>query len=105
MNHSPTQIEPFNPYEIFIAWNRGEKFTLPYGELRYQCPCASCVDEHTGKRVIEKSQIPPGIRPVQVQPVGRYAIQITWSDGHDTGMYHFDRLYDLCQKAGRKMAL
>jgi len=37
-----------------------------------------------------------------VQIIGRYAVQVSFSDGHGTGMYHFDRLYDLCRQAGAK---
>jgi DUF971 family protein len=36
------------------------------------------------------------VRPVAIRPVGRYAIQIDWSDGHTTGIYPFDRLRSLC---------
>jgi len=104
MNYLPTQIEPFSPTEIYIAWNNGEKFTVPYLEIRYHCPCAGCVDEHTGQRTIEKKSIHPDIRAIKVQTIGRYAIQITWSDGHDTGMYHYDRLYELSQKQGKELS-
>jgi DUF971 family protein len=99
----PTQIEPLSPIELFVAWNNGEKYSVPYVEIRFYCPCASCIDENTGERTIVKSSISPDIRPTQVQVVGRYAIQFTWKDGHNTGMYHFDRLYELCQKQGRKL--
>jgi DUF971 family protein len=40
---------------------------------------------------------------VGVNIVGRYAVQIDWSDGHSTGMYHFDRLRDLCESQGQKL--
>jgi DUF971 family protein len=100
----PLRIEPLSPLELFIAWNNGESYSLPYIDARFQCPCAGCVDEHTGKRTLERSSISLQIRAVQVQLVGRYAIQITWSDGHDTGMYHYDRLFELCEKHGRKLA-
>jgi DUF971 family protein len=38
---------------------------------------------------------PEDVRPVRVSPVGRYAIQITWTDGHDSGIYSFEYLRDL----------
>ncbi len=104
MSYIPTQIEPLSPTEMLVAWNHGDKYSLPYLEVRFQCPCAGCVDEHTGQRTIEKAAIHPEIRPVQVQTVGRYAIQITWSDGHDTGMYHYDRIFELCQKQGKRFS-
>src|SRR4051794_33121734 len=104
MNPTPTKIEPLSPTQITIEWNTGQKFSVPYIEIRFYCPCAGCIDEHSGERTIQKSSIDPGIRPTQVRTVGRYAIQFTWSDGHDTGMYHFDRLFELCQKQGTPLS-
>jgi DUF971 family protein len=103
MQNTPVRVEPLSPIEMFISWNNGEQYSVPYVEIRFYCPCAGCVDENTGKRTIEKTSISPEIRPQGAQLVGRYALQITWSDKHDTGMYHFDRLYELCQKQGRKL--
>lgn len=98
-----TKIEPLGPIEVFMEWNTGEKFSVPYSELRFHCPCASCVDEHTGKRTLARSAIRADIQPKNVQLVGRYAIQFTWNDGHDTGMYHYDRLFELCKNHGRNL--
>ncbi len=98
---TPTQVEPQGTTEMLLAWSDGKGFIIPYVELRFQCPCASCVDEHTGKRVLKREQVAPDVRPLGVQVVGRYALQFNWSDGHSTGMYHFDRLYELCVGAGR----
>jgi DUF971 family protein len=104
MTYIPTQIEPFSPKELFVAWNNGEKYSIPYVELRFYCPCAGCVDENTGQRTIQKTSIHEDVRPTQVQLIGRYAVQITWSDGHDTGMYHYDRIFELSHKAGKKLS-
>lgn len=101
MNATPTRIEPLSPLALFVEWETGEKFSVPYLEIRYQCPCAGCVDENTGARTIQKASIQADIRPKNAQLVGRYAVQFTWSDGHETGMYHFDRLMDLCKKYGK----
>lgn len=99
----PTKIEQLNQYLMFIEWNTGEKKAIPFVELRFECPCASCVDEHTGQRTLKREDISSDVRPKGVQLVGRYAIQVTWNDGHSTGMYHFDRLYDICQKYGKNV--
>ncbi|MBL7714089.1 MAG: DUF971 domain-containing protein [Bdellovibrionales bacterium] len=100
-NHRiPTDIQPSGPKEVFFKWNTGESFRVPYFEIRFECPCASCVDEHTGKRVLKRESISPEIRATGMQVIGRYAIQISWTDGHATGMYHFDRLYELCRNHG-----
>src|SRR4051812_19475423 len=94
---TPTKIDPYSPTEILLGWTDGSEFTLPYAELRFFCPCAGCVDENTGQRTIQRASILPDVRPKGVQLVGRYAVQISWSDGHATGMYHFDRLRELCE--------
>ena len=101
---TPTQIEPASPTEMRFVWNDGAAWAVPYVELRFYCPCASCVDEHTGERIIEKTSITPDLRATGVQLIGRYAIQIAWSDLHNTGMYHYDRLRELCEKLGRKLS-
>lgn len=103
MISTPTQIEPYSSTEMFLAWNSGDQYAVPYSEIRFYCPCAGCVDEHTGERTIQKTSIHPDIRPTQVQLIGRYAIQIHWSDGHQTGMYHYDRLLELCRKQGKSI--
>jgi DUF971 family protein len=96
----PVQIKSHTPQEILIAWEQDQTFILSYLDLRFGCQCASCIDEHTGKRTLLKSSLDPALKVTQVKPVGRYAVQIDFSDGHATGIYHFDRLYDLCQKQG-----
>ena len=103
MTPNPTLIQPLSSTEILLGWSNQDRYALPYVELRYYCPCAGCVDEHTGQRTVERSSIAPEIRPTDVRLVGRYAVALTWSDGHDTGMYHYERLWELCQKQGRKL--
>ncbi len=109
MNLTPTRIEPYSepgsePLQLLLEWNNGERFAVPYFEIRFQCPCANCVDEKTGKRVLRRESVRPDIRPTAVQLIGRYAVQITWSDQHATGMFHYDRLHELCLQHGRKLS-
>ncbi|MFH1681569.1 MAG: DUF971 domain-containing protein, partial [Candidatus Eisenbacteria bacterium] len=63
--------------------------------LRRACPCASCVDESSGKRTLDPLSVLDTVRPVRIEPVGRYAIRILWSDHHDTGIYSFEYLRSL----------
>jgi DUF971 family protein len=94
-----TKILPSGDLEIRLEFDSGESCTLPCLELRFQCPCAACVDEITGKRTLKRETLRPDVRPVRIQPVGRYGIHIEWNDGHRTGMYHFDRLHELIAKS------
>lgn len=100
---TPTQVEKHSPTEMKLAWNTGETFAIPFVEIRFQCPCAVCVDEKTGVRVLKRESIAADIRPTAVTPVGRYALQIVWSDRHSTGMYGFDRLYEISKEHGKSI--
>jgi DUF971 family protein len=58
--------------------------------------CASCVEEFTGIRKVVHGSIPSSLERMNVIPVGNYALQFEWSDGHGSGIYTFDHLRDLC---------
>jgi DUF971 family protein len=58
--------------------------------------CAGCVEEFTGQRKVGHGNIPSTIERVNVAPVGNYALQFRWSDGHETGIYTFEYLRKLC---------
>ncbi len=66
--------------------------------MRLACACAECVDEWSGQARLDPNSVPADVAPVRVQPVGRYAIQIEWSDGHSTGIYPFRRLRELASR-------
>lgn len=100
----PNQIEAHSPTEMRFGWTNGETYAVPYFELRFYCPCAHCVDEHTGKRTLKRENVKADVRPLEVHAVGRYAIQISWSDKHSTGMYPFDLLYSICLNKGLRLA-
>ena len=79
-----------------LAWADGRESRIPVRDLRIQCPCAHCVDEVTGERILDEDLVLEDVHPVTIEPVGRYALRIHWSDGHDTGIYPFERLRALC---------
>ena len=92
----PTPVElALDGPVLAVAWTDGHKTRIPLRFLRERCPCAGCVDEWTGKRTVDPATIPKDIRPLEMTPVGRYAIQIGWSDGHTTGIYSWDLLRKL----------
>ena len=91
----PLEISRHGAHDIQIRWSSGEEAVYPARFLRGQCPCATCVDEVTGKRIVGEGALPILVYPTKIEPVGRYAIQIFWSDGHSTGIYTWERLYEL----------
>ena len=78
-----------------ITWRDGRVSDFGYPDLRRACRCAECVEEMTGRPLLDPATVAEDIRPVDIKAVGTYAIKITWSDGHDTGIYAFDRLVRL----------
>jgi DUF971 family protein len=78
---------------LLIEWTEGgEEVFYPARSLRLACPCAVCVDEMTGRPLIDSASIPAEVKPLSVALVGTYGIRIAWSDGHGTGIYTFERL-------------
>jgi ATP-binding protein involved in chromosome partitioning len=92
---TPTSIRQRGPRELAIAWGDGRESVYDVRRLRLACACASCVDEWTGENRLAPAAVPDDVRPLAIHPVGRYAIQIEWSDGHSTGIYPFRRLREL----------
>jgi DUF971 family protein len=80
--------------DLTVEWRDGVVSHYPFRSLRDACPCASCVDELTGRKVLDPSTIPADIHVARAEYVGNYAIRIDWSDGHNTGIYSFRFLRD-----------
>jgi len=92
----PVEVRQDGPDALRIAWSDGHESTYPVAYLRRHCRCAACVEEWTGKILRDPSSIPDDVRPLEVRPVGRYALTFSWSDGHDTGIYTFEHLRAIC---------
>ena len=92
----PTRVKRVNAFQTDITWNDGHFSSYPSWYLRENCPCAHCVEEFTGRRMILQGSIPSTLERAEVAPVGNYALSFTWSDGHSTGIYSFDYLRRIC---------
>ena len=93
---TPRSIGQSGPRTLAIEWVDGHRSEYDVRALRLACGCAECVDEWTGEERLDEAAVPADVVPVRIQPVGRYAIQVDWSDGHSTGIYPFRRLRTLC---------
>ncbi len=89
---APLQIDPAGGAEISILWNDGKSSKFVPRDLRFLCPCAACVNEISGERMLKPEMIAPDVKALAINQVGRYALNIQWSDGHSTGLYGFEYL-------------
>jgi DUF971 family protein len=84
---------------ITISWSDGHRSLYDPLELRISCPCAVCQGEPGifGKQYFSaKEEVRKDVIPQEITTVGRYALKIEWSDGHNLGIYTFDYLRKLC---------
>ncbi len=95
----PTTIDTAKDGKLAIVWpDKHEAMYTPYN-LRLQCPCAACVDEDTGKKILDERTVPLDIKVTTLNKVGRYGLSIGFSDGHNTGIYIYENLRTLCECA------
>ncbi|MCP5067824.1 MAG: DUF971 domain-containing protein [bacterium] len=92
---TPTKIDQAGPSELRIEWADGVVHLFQVRPLRLACGCAACIDEWTGEQRLDPASVPDDVHPLRIESVGRYALQIEWSDGHDSGIYPFRRLRNL----------
>ena len=91
----PVDIELNKPLGVLrVEWSDGHysEYTLRY--LRGFCPCAECQGHGQGTWIFVNATWPQEIADIREQ--GNYAIGVTWSDGHSTGIYSWEILRELC---------
>jgi prepilin-type processing-associated H-X9-DG protein len=101
------KIHVSNGAGVDIGWADGHASHFDFVYLRDHCPCATCNDERAKKESLADSSpafaaspalpmFKPKPKAQSAQAVGQYAIQISFSDGHSTGIYSYDLLRSIC---------
>lgn len=98
----PTNIRQVDANTLGIHWNDGVESLYDVHQLRCLCPCANCVDEMTGERTLDPAKVAADVKPVDIVQIGNYALQIKWSDAHDTGIYTWVRLRAIAEESAAK---
>lgn len=94
----PTHLRARRDEGLFeFEWGDGIVYRVPFKRLRVECPCATCVNEITGERMLDPATIPETIAPVKMGYTGNYALKIEWTDGHSTGLYTWDFLAEIAR--------
>jgi DUF971 family protein len=95
----PVQIKIVDKDKIQITWDDNSLTIIHLKYLRDECPCAGC----KGETILLKTYRPPKLTVItpemyiikNIEVVGEYAMQITWKDGHNTGIYSWDYVKEL----------
>ncbi len=92
----PQSLRAIREQRVFeIEWPAAPMVRIAFRDLRLLCPCAACVDEMTGERIVNPLTVPEDVAPAAMKYSGNYALKISWSDGHDTGIYTWEYLSKL----------
>ncbi|MDD5328852.1 MAG: DUF971 domain-containing protein [Sulfuricella sp.] len=90
----PTEIKLHQKSRMLeVAFSDGKRFELPCEFLRVYSPSAEVRGHGPGQEVLQVGK--KNVEITDVRPVGSYAVQLVFSDGHDSGLYSWDYLYDL----------
>ena len=88
-SYNPTVIRQSDPKRVDVTWDDGHATSFSAAELRRLCPCAQCVNEMTGVRMLEPSSVPDDLTQANVTLIGNYALGMRFSNGHQTGIFTF----------------
>ena len=105
------ELSPFSPQEmnlvndgktLIIKWQDNVEHVISAFNVRLNCPCAHCVDEITGAKLIKEENIPPNVKILESTPVGRYGAKFSFDDpspGANSGIYTFTFLRQIGEEA------
>lgn len=93
-NPTPVEIRRIGTHAVRVVWDDGHESELRNRDFRAQCPCAECRERPRTLPIVgDKSE---ELYPVRIGLIGRYAVSVQWSDGHDTGIYSYRTLRAIC---------
>ncbi|GJQ64037.1 MAG: hypothetical protein SCALA702_30900 [Melioribacteraceae bacterium] len=92
----PEKIKVVNKDTLHIVWDDGRAQDIKLMVLRRECPCAVCKSELEEE---SSSYIPvytlEQLTVTNIKPVGFYGLSVIWKDGHNTGIYQYNDLYNM----------
>jgi DUF971 family protein len=90
----PTEINLHQKSRVLeLAFDDGSRFNLPCEYLRVYSPSAEVRGHGPGEEILQVGK--ENVNIVEIEPVGSYAVCLHFDDGHNTGIYSWDTLYDL----------
>ena len=102
MNEKPVGLKLDEEGSLVIDWSDAKTRVYKVGHLRDNCPCATCREKRKADSTQPTNMLPvlsmeeaQPLKITEMKPVGSYAYSITFSDGHDSGIFTLEHLYEL----------
>lgn len=95
----PLEIIGLLRSQIVFKWADGHETTISARDLRLRCRCAQCIEESTGRPLLNAESVSPRIRAKGIELVGQYGISIEWTEASCANIYSFRDIRALCSCA------
>ncbi len=96
---SPKNIKVHKEQRVLeLIWSDDDTSHLPFRTVRQNCRCAVCVDELSGKQLLDPETVPLDLGLLEVSLCGNYALRVRWSDTHDSGLFTWNHLRSISDK-------
>ncbi|MDP2816946.1 MAG: P-loop NTPase [Polaromonas sp.] len=100
--NTPIGLLRRDPRTLSILWEDGHRDDFDVRDLRLACHCALCVEEMSGRKLLDPKTVRADVSPRQIVSVGNYAIGFDWNDGHNSGIHSFNDLRAMGERAAAK---
>ena len=90
--NTPIGFRRRDPRTLSVLWEDGHSDDFDVRDLRLACHCALCVEEMSGRKLLDPKTVRPDVSPRKIVSIGNYAIGLDWNDGHNSGIHTFKDL-------------
>jgi ATP-binding protein involved in chromosome partitioning len=99
---TPAGLRRRDARTLTVCWADGAVHDIDVRDIRLGCRCALCVEEVTGRPLLDPATVPADVAPATLTSVGNYALAVAWSDGHNSGLDPWARLRDLGERSAAR---
>ena len=99
---TPIGLSRRDPRTLSVLWEDGHRDDFDVRDLRLSCHCALCIEEMSGRPLLDPRTVRPDVSPRKIVSIGNYAIGLDWNDGHNSGIHTFKDLRALGAGAAQK---
>lgn len=90
--NTPIGLRRRDPRTLSVLWEDGRRDDFDVRDLRLACHCALCVEEMSGRKLLDPKTVRADVSPRQIVSIGNYALGFDWNDGHNSGIHSFNDL-------------